>query len=584
MMAPIEPAAVVIDPDRRRALFREPRAATLLDIIEQPAIRYPDLPTVFISPDAKSAESWSWRALWDAALVQAGSLLAYGVTPGEPVLLAIPTSALFFHVFFGVIAAGGVPVPVATPTSLNPARLDWYRELLAQILSDCGARIVVTSDRFAEAIRASVPADTRVLAADLSIEGSPIQERRPRPEDLALLQYTSGSTSQPKGVALTHANIIANAHAIGNAIVHEESAGVSWLPLFHDMGLIGVALAALYTRTPILLLPTTLFVKEPAAWLRAISRFGATITQAPNFAYAHTTRHVDLSEVADVSLSTLRTALNGAEPIDVSAVEAFEEKFSALGLRKHVVRPVYGLAESALAVTFSDEWRRSIDVIDADLVERDTLATSSPHAVRTRRIISVGRPLVTQEVRIVDEKGAVRGERQVGEVLVRGPSVMREYYGRPTETAETLVNGWLRTGDLGYMADGELYLTGRLKDLIIRHGRNYHPADIEHVIAATAGVLRGGSAAFGLHDAEVPRVVVVAETRLRQPDQQAALVRRIRENCQAAFLFGPDDVQLVPGGGIPRTTSGKVRRAECRRMYLESALPGFKASAVDEAV
>jgi len=583
-MAPIEAAAVLIDPEQRRLLFREPRATTLLEIIERPAERYPSLPIVFISSDAKSAEPWTWRALWDSALVQAASLSALGVTRGEPVVLAIPTSGLFFHVFFGVLAAGGVPVPVATPASLNPARLGWYRELLSQILSDCGARLVVTSERYAEAVRASVPEHTRVLAADHPVDAHGALAYRPRPEDLALLQYTSGSTSHPKGVALTHANIIANAHAIGDAIVHEESAGVSWLPLFHDMGLIGVALAALYTRTPILLLPTTLFVKEPASWLRAIGRFGATITQAPNFAYAHATRHVDLGDVADVSLATLRTALNGAEPVDVQAVEAFEEKFSVLGLRGRVVRPVYGLAESALAVTFSDEGHRSIDEIDADALEREGRAVSGGTAERTRKIVSVGRPLITQEIRIVDERGSIRGDRHAGEVLVRGPSVMRGYYNRPAETAATLEDGWLRTGDLGYIADGRLYLTGRLKDLIIRHGRNYHPADIEHVIGATEGVLRGGSAAFGLHDSEASRVVVVAETRLRQPDQHAALVRRIRENCQAAFLFGPDDVRLVPGGGIPRTTSGKVRRAECRRMYLESELPVFKLSAVDKAV
>jgi acyl-CoA synthetase (AMP-forming)/AMP-acid ligase II len=568
-------AATSIDSVRRRALWNAPRGATLLETVSGPAERYPDLPALFLSTDGRVAEPLTWATLWRGALAQAARVRASGAQPGDPILLAAPTSMSFFTAFFGILAAGCIPVPIAPPPSLNPARLGWYRELVSGIAADAGARLLVTTNRFFEALSgmaASRPGPLRVL----DVEGPPAGAVAPHtalPGDCALLQYTSGSTSRPKGVPLTHGNILANAACIADAIAFESSACVSWLPLHHDMGLIGAALTGLYTRTPVLLMPTTLFVKEPASWLRAIGTFRATITLAPNFAFAHAVRYAPLELLEGISLSSLRTALNGAEPVDVTAVEAFEEKFGAIGLRPGVVRPVYGLAESALAVTFSDEGERIVDVVDAGLLENEARAMPVASGTRVRSFISVGRPLRTQCVRISAENGRVLPERTVGEVLVSGPSVMHGYHNRPEETAQTIKDGWVRTGDLGYLADGRLYLTGRLKDLIIRHGRNYHPPDIELVIAATEGVIRGGSVAFGLHDAVDPQVIVVAETRMRQGSELDALARRIRERCHAAFLFGPDEVCLVPVGGIPRTTSGKVRRHECRQLYLSASLP-----------
>jgi fatty-acyl-CoA synthase len=571
----IADAADTIHSARHLALWNEPRASTLVEMISAPAQAYPEVPAVFLSADGRVAEPLSWSTLWNGALGQAGRLANEGLRPGEPVLLAAPTSKTFFTAYFGILAAGGVPVPVATPPSLNVARLGWYRDLVTGIGAGAGARLLLTTTRFFEALDAvttSSPGSLRVLDAEA---GTPtgIQAHTPLPADCALLQYTSGSTSRPKGVPLTHANILANAAVIAGAIAREDSSAVSWLPLHHDMGLIGAALTGLYSRTPLLLMPTTLFVKEPTSWLRAIGTFRATITLAPNFAFAHAVRHAPLEQLSGISLASLRTALNGAEPVDVAAVEAFEEKFGAIGLRSGVVRPVYGLAESALAVTFTDEGERIVDLVDAEALEGEACATPAAPGERTRSFVSVGRPLPTQRIRIIDGGGKVCRERAVGEVCVSGPSVMHGYHNRPEETRLALQDGWLRTGDLGYLAEGRLYLTGRLKDLIIRHGRNYHPPDIELVIAGTEGVIRGGSVAFGLHDSVDPRVIVLAETRVRQVSELDALARRIRERCHAAFLFGPDDVCLVPVGGIPRTTSGKVRRHACRQLYLSDGLP-----------
>lgn len=574
-MIAVGEASTIIESAERRALWHEPRAPNLIDAVSGPAERYPDLPALFVSTDGRIAEPLTWSELWTGALGQADRLRAAGVRAGEPVLLAAPTSFTFFTAFFGILAAGGVPVPIATPPSLNATRLTWYQDLVSGIAADAGARVLVTTTRFfdvLETVAASSLSPLRVLDVE-AVPAAGVQFHTAAAGACALLQYTSGSTSRPKGVPLTHANIVANAACIAGAIAFETSACVSWLPLHHDMGLIGAALTGLYSRVPILLMPTTLFVKEPTAWLRAIGAFRATITLAPNFAFAHAVRHAPLEQLSGVSLASLRTALNGAEPVDVVAVEAFEQKFAAIGLRPGVVRPVYGLAESALAVTFADEGERIVDLVDADALENEARAVPVSSEARSRRFISVGRPLATQRVRIIDDSGHVFPERMVGEVAVSGPSVMHGYHNRPDETALTLQDGWVRTGDLGYLADGRLYLTGRLKDLIIRHGRNYHPPDIELVIGGTEGVTRGGSVAFGLHDAVDPQVIVVAETRIRQEDELDALARRIRERCHAAFLFGPDEICLVPVGGIPRTTSGKVRRHECRQLYLSAALP-----------
>jgi len=571
-------------------LWQEARATTLLQMVAVPAAREPDVPALSFSRDGIQREALTWGMLWRGALVVAERLRERGLEPGSPAIVAIGTSPTFFTAFFGILAAGGVPVPIAPPASRRPSRLEWYAGMLAGIATDAGARQVVTSSdleaTLTECARrvnlplAVVPADgISSVETRLRPRGT---EYAPRPSDLALLQYTSGSTGDPRGVALTHRNVIANLGLIADAIVTPVSSAVSWLPLHHDMGLLGGALTALFTRRPALLLPPQAFARAPSVWLRAIGAFRPTITLAPNFAFAYTVRSVTDSDVADISLDSLRTVLNGAEPVDAAAIDAFETAFAGRGLARGIVRPVYGLAETALAVTFADEGRRVMEQVDADVLERDGRASPHPPANsggdtiarrRTRCLVSVGRPLPTQQVRIVDRDDAEQPDRTVGEVVVRGPSVMAGYYNRPELTAATLRGGWLHTGDLGYLADGRLFLTGRLKDLIIRHGRNYDPADVESIAARAADGGTGTAAAFAADSATGPRVVVVVETRLRDAEALRALTRRIREACHDALLFGPDDLRLVPRGTIPRTTSGKVRRGECRRLYLEDALP-----------
>ena len=562
-------------------LWQLPRAKTLFEIVALPGERCPDAPALHFSLDGVVHEAVSWGWLRRAALEVAGDLRARGHAAGSPVMVVAQTEPAFFAAFFGVLAARGVPVPVAPLGSRRAATLDWYRLRLENVVRDTGAQLVLTPRATASALADCV----RTLAPPLDVvpvggerdehTSAPLARLdreccRASPGDLALLQYTSGSTSDPKGVALAHEHILANLAALAAALATQDASAVSWLPLHHDMGLIGAALTALYVRRPLLLIPPRAFARDPGIWLRAIDRFAATMTLAPNFAFTYTAQSVAVEDVCDISLASLRTILSGAEPVEPAAIDAFESRFAPLGLRRGVVQPVYGLAENVLAVSLTAAGERLVDEVDAEALEvRRKAVADSRTGRRTRHVVSVGSPLQDHSVQIVDDRDRPVADRRVGEVVVRGPSVMRGYHNRPTDSAEALRGGWLHTGDLGYLADGRLFITGRLKDLVIRHGRNHDPGDIEIVVGRVEGVVPGGVAAFSA--GEPPAVVVVAETRLRDESDRLLVTRRIREACHEALGFGPDDVRLVARGDIPRTTSGKIRRAECRRRYLEVA-------------
>jgi acyl-CoA synthetase (AMP-forming)/AMP-acid ligase II len=560
----------------RLRLWQEPRAADLIRVLEFPAWRYPDLVAFHLCDHRDEGEDITYGELWAASCGVAARLKRMGLRRGDRVLLALPTSREFFESFFGVLIAGGVPVPLAPPSSLKGSKFEAYREIITNIALDSGASICICLQRAAAMLQMglrTVGLETSFLCADDPAEPAGACEvAQVSASDTALLQYTSGSSSMPKGVVLSHDNILANAAAIARVSVEPDTICVSWLPLYHDMGLIGTFLSALYCRTPVVFMPPQAFIKDPASWLRRISEFRATYAVAPNFAFAYSVRNIALEDLSGVRLDSLKTVLNGAEPVDVDAVESFYEKFGPLGLRQGVVRPVYGLAESSLAVTFAAPGHFQFDRVDADLLESDGMAMPVPlSSTRSRQLVSVGHPLPTQDVRVVDKDDSPLPERRVGEVIVRGPSVMQGYHNRPEETAETLRGGWLRTGDLGYFAGGELYLTGRSKDLIIRYGKNYYPQDIEKLVSSIEGVAQGGALAFSVENGSETLVVVIVETRLRKAPEREQIERQIRDKCHDFLLFGPDIIQFVTPGSIPRTTSGKIRRQVYKRLYLGSA-------------
>lgn len=570
----------------RLRLWAEPRATNLSEMLTFPAERYPDVVAIGLCHHGAEPEAITWGELHLRARCRSLQLSEHGLRKGDRVMIVLPTSGAFFEFFFGAVLAGAIPVPAAPPTSLREPKLKRYRELLSRIAIDSEATVFVAPARTLDVLReglALVNRRLRLLASD----GLPVVDTRLAAvevagSDIALLQYTSGSTSNPKGVALSHSNIIANAAAIAKAVVEPDTVCVSWLPLYHDMGLIGTFLSAIYCRTVTVFMPPQAFVKSPALWLGCISDHRATVTVAPNFAFVYSVRNIVLEDLREISLDSLRTVLNGAEPVNMAAVKSFYEKFKVIGLRDGVVRAVYGLAESSLAVTFSEPGPMLIDKVDADCLERNGLALAASETSRGRSFVSVGTQLCTQQVRIVDSLGRTVQDRHIGQILVKGPSVMQGYFNRSQETNAVLRDGWLHTGDLGYLAAGQLYVTGRAKEVIIRNGKNYYPQDIEACIETVRGVMKGGAAAFSIEGDDEPKVVVVVETRIRDPQLRSEMLMQIKIECINAFLFGPDEMVIVPPGTIPRTTSGKIRRNDCR--HLVSAQNEQTALSLDVSI
>jgi len=391
---------------------------------------------------------------------------------------------------------------------------------------------------------------------------------RPSLDDVAFVQFTSGSVSSPKGVAITHANLAANIDAINGPAglaTTDTDVAVSWLPLNHDMGLVGMALGALYVARPCVLMRPHLFVRRPVEWLRAIAKYRGTVSFAPNFAFDLCVRRV--KDLDGLDLSSWRVAGCGAEPIHAPTLLAFAEKFAPAGFRETALLPSYGLAEHVLAATFSPLQRPlQIDRVSRDDLLERRIAAPTRDGDASIALVSCGRPFPDHELQIVDEGGHALPERRVGEIVLRGPSVMRGYYNAEALTAETLRDGRLWTGDLGYLSDGELFVCGRAKDIIIVNGRKYHPQDLEWIVDEVSGVRRGRVVAFAVSEPGVPdRVVVVVEPSGTVAAD--ALRSAIRQQIADAFGVYVDDVVHVAGGTIGRTTSGKVQRAATKARY-----------------
>jgi fatty-acyl-CoA synthase len=458
-----------------------------------------------------------------------------------------------------------------------------YLDQTAAALRAAGARAVVTTSTLAplfQALSGGCP-DLRLVISCSQLDAPPREPTmRVSPDAVAFVQFTSGSTSTPKGVALTHRSLGANIAAINGPAgldVGPHDSGLSWLPLYHDMGLVGMALGSIYAARTTVLLPTQLFVKRPAAWLRAIARHRSTISFAPNFAYDLCVRRVKERDLEGLDLSCWRIAGCGAEPIHAPTLAAFAEKLAPAGFRASSFLPCYGLAEHVLAAAFPPRDREPrVEVLDAaELTERRLarpIAANEPGA-HSAAVVSCGAPLPGHQLRIAGEGGREVPERHVGEIRLSGPSVMLGYYNDEALTADAIEDGWLRTGDLGYLADGELFVCGRVKDLIIVNGRKYHPQDLEWGVDDLPGLRPGRVVAFGLSRPGGPdRVAIVAEPSGRVPARTVveAIRRRVGDLCGLYV----DEVVLVPGGTIGRTTSGKVQRAATKARYERGELIG----------
>ncbi len=533
----------------------------------------------------------SWAAIAEQSALVAGGLAERGVRPGERVALVYPTSAEFFFAFFGTLLAGAVPVPLYPPVRLG--RLAEYHVRTAAMLRSAGARLLLAEGRV-RALLGEMLAMARLPLGGLTLAELPRDARLASdgaPSDLALVQFSSGTTVEPKPVALSQRAVLAQVQALNALWPALDQAGdpaaitgVSWLPLYHDMGLIGCVFPALERPSVLTLVPPEAFVARPALWLRALGRHRATISPAPNFAYALATERIRDEEMEGIDLSAWRLALCGAETVVPAILRAFAARFARWGFRAAALTPVYGLSEAALAVTFADLERPflALRVERAALVERgEVIPVTAPPAGtgedvgKAIEIASVGKPLAGFRIALRDERGAAVPEDRIGRLFVAGPSLMRGYLDQPDATAAALQDGWLDTGDLGFLHAGELFLTGRAKEILLVRGRNYAPADLELAVAELADVRRGCVAAAShlQPGRETEAVVLFVEHRKSVPPERLEALRaRAREAVLARVGLAVDRVELLAPGTLPRTSSGKIRRGEAMRRFLAGTL------------
>ena len=554
-------------------------AATLLDTVHWHADVHPErthLTLLIEAQEGPREEPITYRELRDDAARVGAGLVAGGLEPGQSVAIMLPTSREFFAAFLGALFAGGVPVPIYPPA--RRSQLEEHLRRQSGILGNCLATTLITvpeARMVARLLQASTPSLKHIVSvAELGATGTAAPSRPPEaaPGDTAFLQYTSGSTGSPKGVILTHANLLANIRTMGrSAQVTSADVFVSWLPLYHDMGLIGAWLGSLYFSMPLIVMPPTDFLARPERWLWAIHRYRATLSAGPNFAYEMCATRLDESRLTGLDLSSWRIAFNGSEPVSPATIAHFADRFASHGFDPRAQTPVYGLAESALGVAFPALHRRPlIDRVDrARLAEDGMAAPAAADDPRALSVVSCGPPLPGHALRIVDAAGRELPERREGRIEFRGPSATSGYFRNPEATRSLFDGEWLDTGDLGYIAGGELYVTGRAKDIIIRGGQHIHPQEAETAIGNIAGIRKGCVVVFGAADrtAGTEKVVVLAETRETDPSRQEAL-RKVVVDQAASLLGAPaDDVILAPPHTVLKTSSGKLRRAACRDLY-----------------
>lgn len=568
-----------------------PRGQTTVDLLRHHArVHGNELVFGFLDTETRLAESLSYRSLLRRATGFAHLLLELDLR-GKTALLAFPHGPEFIVAFFAAHIMGVVPVPVKLPRRREEAAV------LSRVARDAEAAAVLVSGRHQQAIMQRLAADRGLARLPVIAEeadgGDPGEIQVPvQAGDLALLQYTSGSTSDPKGVEITHANLIANSEMIRTGFGNDRTTiSVSWLPMYHDMGLIGGVLEPLYVGFPGYFLNPVAVLQQPSRWLTAISRWRATVSGGPNFGYELCVQRPPREDSGPLDLSSWRVACNGAEPVLATTIERFCSRFAAAGFSPRAFYPCYGLAEATLMVTGgqpSDAVRTMS--IDAEQLAYGRVA-GRQNGASARRLVGCGGPLPGTELAIVDPvTGRQAAAGRVGEIWVAGPGVAAGYRNRQAESAHTFRAlqadqpgmTFLRTGDVGFVADGQLFVVGRLRDKIDVRGRNLYPEDIElTVIGACASWEATGCAVFAADGPAAMGIVVAVELPRRAGDVPVREVAaRVREQVSTAHGVAVRDVVAVGRWHLPRTSSGKVRRSECARRYMSGALSN--PSAPDE--
>ncbi|WP_331481885.1 fatty acyl-AMP ligase, partial [Streptomyces rubrogriseus] len=581
--------------------WQGPEPETVTALLRHRAEHTPDaLAHRFLTDTDGTSVAWTYRELDLHAREVAAHLRHAGAGQG-PVLLLHPPGLDYLAAFFGCLYAGAVAVPAYPPDN---ARFGQTVPRLAAIARDCGATHALTTRRVREAVAAGgtgrvgteLDGVRWLVTEDLYTGESTAAREDPgaTARSLAFLQYTSGSTAAPKGVMVEHGNLVRNLRSIHLRLGHDADSGmVSWLPPYHDMGLIGGILTPVYGGFPAHLMAPMTFVQRPLLWLETLSRTGASTSVAPNFGFEQCLRRITPGQRAGLDLSRWRLALNGAEPIRPDTLDRFAEYFAPAGFDRTALLPCYGLAEATLMVTgVRPADPPVVEAFDAAALEAGTARPADPGSVRTTRVVGCGAPVADVEVAVVD---AATGRRvpdgTVAEIRVGGPGVARGYWGRPEAAAEvfgTAIDGepgkaWLRTGDIGFRHDGQLYVVGRTKDVIIVQGRNIHPQDVEQTAERVGAGLRAGyGAAFAVPTADGEQLALAYEIGGPGAGDPQALLARLRTAIADEHQVTPHTVVLLKRSSVPRTTSGKIQRGACRQRLLDLELPVVAASVVQD--
>lgn len=556
---------------------------TLVDVLDWHVRTHPDRPHIKFYSDDEHEKIMTFGSLKEGAERVALGLQKLGVKAGETVSLMLPTSRDYFLSFFGILICGAIPVPIYPPARLNQLEDHLLRH--RSILENCSAVILITVPEakvVAHLLMSQVRSLRKVITpTELQAQEGVVLYPKRLAEDIALLQYTSGSTGKPKGVTLTHANLLANIRAMGERIqVDSNDVFVSWLPLYHDMGLIGAWLGSLYFSTSLVIMSPLSFLAKPERWLWAVHRNRATLTAAPNFAYELCLKRVRDEDLEGLQLNSLRVVFNGAEAVLPGTLLRFYERFAPYGLQFEALMPVYGLAECSVGLSFPPLGRGPrIDKIERESFMKTARAIPVKDDEHALCFVSCGQPLANHEIRIVDMSGRELPERQQGLLQFRGPSATCGYYRNPEKNKLLFDDSWLNSGDFAYIADGEVYITGRQKDVIIRAGQNIYPDEIEDAVNKIDGVRKGCVAVFGSASRETgtERLIVLAETRESQPITLEQIRSKINSEVIALTGAPPDEIVLAPPHSVLKTSSGKIRRDACRETYERGTITVSRA-------
>ena len=572
-----------------------PIVSNAVDMLRRHVRETPDRPALdFVDGLGRPGEALSYAGLDSRARAIAGHLVAR-CQPGARAIIAEPPGVNFVAAFFGCLYAGIIAVPVTPPR--NPDSDEAQRFLHAA--DDAGCAAVLAPADVAERLSAFPALAARIATGWIDVEApGPVlaEPRAATADDIAFLQYTSGSTGAPKGVVVRHGNIVHNANRItARCRLDSESRALIWLPHFHDLGLVGGILVPIYAGFPTTLMSPMSFAKRPLGWIRLVGQGGYTISGGPNFAFRLCVERLEPRKLDGVDLSSWRCAFNCAEPVEADTVRAFVAAFAPWGFRADAIYPCYGMAEATLSIA-SNPGPRPIIVFDADAdrLEAEGRAERAVGGVRARCLVAVGQAAPGQTIAIVDPVSlAELDDRQVGEIWTADASVAAGYWQRSEESQavfdarlpERPGLAFLRTGDLGFIDGGDLFITGRLKDLIIIDGRNLHPEDIEMTVRAAAGL--SSTLAVATFAVERPArgdaMVIVLEVERRPLIEPALLQGSVQAALVARHDVSASEIVIVPAGRIPRTSSGKVRRKEARMLYGSGAFHAMARASVAES-